>query len=385
MTKLFGMLSLALVLAVSVQAQEKTSPPSSPPPLSDAERTCGAHLKILTTALLAYKAAHGAFPTKLSDLYPEQVKDKAVFHCPADKTSGDPLYPQAARDADFPTSYVYEWSHAEAPAGGAGFQLGHDPLPPHATWKDAKQAQARHFGGRVPLLTCWHHTEGSDGPTALIQGALSGKVYTFWPPEWEYSAEARASVISALSKDAGATPPDLSAWSFPKLRIYTLYATNLLPNGRVNLPDWGDSKTLLAISQGIEKALPHLKEDDRGPANSVAGYFARAAGDAQAALRLLEKAFKLAPEGNDKEQAAFLFAEALWEAKKNNRAIKLLTDRMKTNPDHYLCAVALVGLYEEAGEIDKAKTLVLKLQAAHPDHKGYQGLAAKFSPPSPSK
>jgi type II secretory pathway pseudopilin PulG len=55
---------------------------------------CEKNLRNIRLALGSYAADHGAkFPKELKELYPDYIKDQAVFDCPASKTIGAPDRP----------------------------------------------------------------------------------------------------------------------------------------------------------------------------------------------------------------------------------------------------------------------------------------------------
>src|SRR5690242_9268738 len=51
---------------------------------------CTAQLQEIGRALAAYERDRHRLPDQLSDLFPDYVKDKKLFHCPADPTEGTP-------------------------------------------------------------------------------------------------------------------------------------------------------------------------------------------------------------------------------------------------------------------------------------------------------
>ena len=63
---------------------------AAPAPPGDAVAVCTAHLNAISRALAAYQREKGELPPHLSDLYPQYLTDKSVFHCPADPSPGQP-------------------------------------------------------------------------------------------------------------------------------------------------------------------------------------------------------------------------------------------------------------------------------------------------------
>jgi CubicO group peptidase (beta-lactamase class C family) len=124
----------------------------------DATATCVRHLQALGRALNNYEGHRGELPPHLSDLYPVYATDLALFHCPADPSPGDPLFPELA-DPRLPTSYIYEQTTDRVPPH-LGWHLGPDWFE-GLTWRDVRSIQCRYYGDRVPVLYCRHHQPSS--------------------------------------------------------------------------------------------------------------------------------------------------------------------------------------------------------------------------------
>src|SRR5947209_13961104 len=82
---------------------------AAPVPSDDAA-TCTKHLEAIGRALEAYQKEKKELPPHLSDLYPQYLTDKALLHCPADPTAGEPGLEESPKDPNLPTSYLYEMS-----------------------------------------------------------------------------------------------------------------------------------------------------------------------------------------------------------------------------------------------------------------------------------
>src|SRR4029077_9341506 len=91
----------------------------------------------------------------LSDLHPQYLGDKEVFHCPADASPGSPGVPWATADPQFPSSYVYEMSTDAAPFPSSW--LGPPALGEKPTWRDNNRRERIAYGDLVPVIRCFHH------------------------------------------------------------------------------------------------------------------------------------------------------------------------------------------------------------------------------------
>src|SRR5207249_8519135 len=98
MTSRLSILMLSLWMAGTLLLPAEGAPPASEQTLAP----CTAHLEQIGRALEAYQKEQGRLPAHLSDLYPKYLSDKTVFHCPADATSGTPLFGKA--DPNLPIS-----------------------------------------------------------------------------------------------------------------------------------------------------------------------------------------------------------------------------------------------------------------------------------------
>src|SRR2546423_140095 len=164
---------------VSAAPAEPPAPTSAQAEMDAAIDPCTEHLKAIGKALAAYEKDNGKLPDQLSDLVPKYVSDKAVFHCPADHSEGDPARDFAHRDPKMPMSYSYDWSADES--HGLPQPFGPFPKPDvgnaWGTCRLVSERQAHFFGDRVPVVRCFHHkTEESEAPKVLSL-TRSGQVY----------------------------------------------------------------------------------------------------------------------------------------------------------------------------------------------------------------
>ena len=133
---------------------------------------CTQHLQEIGQALAAYERDQGELPHHLSDLYPEYLGDPAVFHCPADASSGGlPSWMSwFPGDPKLPVSYQYEFG-LHTVTWDAAVSFSREPPAPGGTRRSLRQAARRYFGERVPVVTCRHHSEEQ------LFVPLSGPVY----------------------------------------------------------------------------------------------------------------------------------------------------------------------------------------------------------------
>jgi hypothetical protein len=162
---------------------------------------CTRQLQAIGRALVAYERARGALPPHLSDLSPRFLKDRVLFHCPADESKGNPGRAGVAGDPRLPISYSYEMSTDRT--GHRFLVLG--PRPRANTGREHKEAQRVYFGDRVPVVRCWHHTGSADaeGSASVLNLTSSGKVYAS-QALWEYEADTVPAVLACMERDAAA-------------------------------------------------------------------------------------------------------------------------------------------------------------------------------------
>ena len=189
--------------------------------------TCARHLEAIGRAIDAYQKEKGELPARLSDLYPRYLTDKALLHCPADRSPGEPGYQGVPADPNLPISYLYEMSLEKNPGG---LLLGPGPTGESATWRKQKMAQREWFGERVPVVRCWHHALPADllpGETPFVLNLTpKGEVYRSGEL-WETDPGTVPAVLSAIEKDLAAGPETFQRhWSS---ELVAEYFNNLPP------------------------------------------------------------------------------------------------------------------------------------------------------------
>ncbi len=87
----FTVMELAVVVAMFLVVVAMLSPFVAMTKRWAHRVNCAKNIRQLSLALHAHAQRHGgAFPARLADLYPGQVKDKKAFDCPATKHIGTP-------------------------------------------------------------------------------------------------------------------------------------------------------------------------------------------------------------------------------------------------------------------------------------------------------
>ena len=146
------------------------------PGVQQGKEICIFNLKAIGEAITKYKEDHGDLPNWLSDLYPDYIKDKQTFLCPAD--SSEPRGSQHApfdfrpelHDPRIPCSYIYQFCPA----------LG---------YREWKKSELSEFGDKVPMVRCWWHLGDElteQGYPGVINLSYGGEVYesgTLWEAE----------------------------------------------------------------------------------------------------------------------------------------------------------------------------------------------------------
>src|SRR5688572_7107579 len=104
-------------------------------PRRDTMVVCSSNLNAIGRALAAYRRAKGQLPPHLSNLYPGYLKDRRLFHCPADPSKGKPGYAFIPADPKLPISYNYEMNLRGDPRG---VLLGSPSAEAPTTWRAFK-------------------------------------------------------------------------------------------------------------------------------------------------------------------------------------------------------------------------------------------------------
>jgi AhpC/TSA family len=185
--------------------------------------TCTHHLRTISRALAAYRRDKGAFPPYLSDLYPRYLSDQRLFHCPADRSPGNPGNKEVVADPKLPISYVYTMSIGRPRS--YGWALG--PLKNVWSHRSFTLAQRFYFGERVPVVRCLHHLAGTlaghapQFPDFVLNLTPTGRVYRSYTL-WELDPATTPMVLARMERDLAEGPepfrrrwlPDLLAWYF---------------------------------------------------------------------------------------------------------------------------------------------------------------------------
>src|SRR4051812_18136461 len=199
-----GMLLGVALVPVGASSTFAAFPPPATGTKIDTAAACSHHLEAIGRALSAYQKENGKLPPHLSDLSPRYLTDRALFHCPADPSRGEPVAGRA--DPKLPISYLYEMSLEKGPGG---LLLGPGPSGPSVTWRAQKLAQRIFFGDRVPVVRCWHHLSQAGVPAGekpfVLNLTLKGQVYR-GQEYWETDSGTVPAVLSAMERDLAIGP-----------------------------------------------------------------------------------------------------------------------------------------------------------------------------------
>src|SRR5436190_23346364 len=177
----------------------------------DALVICTEQLRALGRALDNYQRQHGELPPHLSDLYPQYVDNLALFHCPTDPSSGDPLFSELA-DPKMPISYVYALNKERVPPH-LGFWLVPESSA-EVTWRDVAVMQRRYFGDRVPAIRCRHHQP------IFVHLTLAGQVFCT-RSHWEQDPTTVDVLLERMEQDLAQDPARFTAhWLTPAVDSY---------------------------------------------------------------------------------------------------------------------------------------------------------------------
>jgi D-alanyl-D-alanine carboxypeptidase len=252
---------------------------------------CTRNLEAIGRALTAYQRDHGELPPHLSDLHPEYLTDRALFHCPADRSEGSPGVGWATTDPGLPISYFFEMSLEPAPFPRNWLgprQTGEKP-----TWRENKQGEQISFGDRVPVVRCFHHGH------LHLNLTLAGEVYQD-QGRWEDHPDTIATALARLGQALGGeTGAFLSHWSFTSIEDYAArWIEAPLPPALRHL--------LGKLAERVHDAAPALPASLQGDAYRLAAGFWLGVGRTSEALAASETARQL--PGNP-ERTASLHAD----------------------------------------------------------------------------
>ena len=311
----------------------------APPPPGDAAAVCTQHLQAIGRALAAYQREKGELPPHLSDLYPQYLTDKSVFHCPADPSPGQPDFGSVA-DPRLPISYLYEMSTDRS--GPMGVQLGPQRSGPDATWRQDKEAQRVNFGDWVPVVSCRHHPAAG-----LLNLTLTGQVY-HTQTIWEYAPPVVAGVTARMEQDLAAGParflsrwaPDAIAQYFSSPGPQPVMAPELRPRLRA---------AAVRLAALRTTAPPDAR---RGIQDAVGSLYA-AAGDPLKAFAAYEEAARM-PGARGFPLETFALADLYPKMGQPQKAIDLLQGLLAKQPQNTFLMERLANAYAAAGQKEKA-------------------------------
>jgi len=150
------------------------SPPSNGAPEAESPNVaCRRNLSLLWEALQHYRANHGSYPHKLSDLLGSHLSHSSVFACPTTRESGDG---SLGTDLLDPSNYDpivrgYGWEFSPDTTigdGGAKEYLGQEGNLTMLQFKELQEKTP--IGNHIPLIRCRHHEK-------CLNLSVSGKIY----------------------------------------------------------------------------------------------------------------------------------------------------------------------------------------------------------------
>lgn len=256
---------------------------------ADPVQVCTQHLKTIGRALAQYQRDHGAYPPRLSALYPKYVKQKAIFFCPADKSLGRTR--GYAPDPRMHVSYSYEMGSGKWQL--LRLQLGYLTGKPISTWRDLRTVMRANFGDMVPIVQCWHHNAAPSGGRAspqpfVLNLTASGHVYRSIAT-WEADPQVLASVLECLERDLKAGPTQFAArWNPVALHGYLQTVADRWQGTRVGAPQ-NLRLQLLRAAGRLESTAAAVRRDSPRVYMAAAGAY-RLAGLVQSAAGCYEKA-----------------------------------------------------------------------------------------------
>lgn len=141
---------------------------------------CAKHLQAIGVALAAYERDHHKLPDQLSDLFPQYIKDKSIFHCPADPSEGSPGRSFGHKDPKMPMSYSYEFSADDS--HGLPAPLGPHPKPDRTGggWGSDRLLNTwlgQYWGDQVPVVRCFHHKTEDSYENKVLNLTRGGRIY----------------------------------------------------------------------------------------------------------------------------------------------------------------------------------------------------------------
>lgn len=301
----FGLIVVTMLIALVFRgagAAPATGPADvqKEPPQNEKEEkdeklaACERQLQTLHKALVAYERDRHKLPDELSDLWPDYVKDKALFRCPADPTAGTPARGFAHTDPHLPVSYSYEFNAAVS--HGLPCPLGPFPKPDvgdaWGTNRLVNEHEAYFFGDQVPVVRCFHHKSNESEAHKVPNLTRSGRVYYF-TGVWEDHPDSLAAVLKAVDRDLAAGPAAFEKnWNLGRLREYT--------GDKAGRDEYAALKPLFRQAGArLAAAAGRLGEGRERPALALAGRYFIGAGDYPQALDAGRRSIRLAAAHGD--------------------------------------------------------------------------------------
>ncbi|PWU16569.1 MAG: hypothetical protein C5B50_13315 [Verrucomicrobia bacterium] len=151
-------------------APAQTNAVRQPPPSRSIEEkeACTRNLKVIFSAIEAYKADHKELPNWLSDLVPQYLPDTNVLTCPVCRRTGRFEGPPLA-DPKISSSYLFEFCPLPLTSSNTNVS--------RHTRREWKERQMELAGPIVPVVRCRHHDP-------VLNVAFDGRIYDS-PTSWE--------------------------------------------------------------------------------------------------------------------------------------------------------------------------------------------------------
>ena len=166
-----GVFIAFLALAAGIIAVSSTNMlgAAEPAELAAQEKeNCTKNLKVIYSAVEAFRRDHLDLPNWFSDLVPEYLPDINVLVCPVSRRSGRTEMSKLS-DPGVASSYLFEF--CPVPLGNEA------PGKPKATRREWKRRQMGIVGSVVPIVRCRMHQPA-------LNLAFDGRIYDS-PPAWE--------------------------------------------------------------------------------------------------------------------------------------------------------------------------------------------------------
>jgi tetratricopeptide (TPR) repeat protein len=362
---------------------------------------CARQMQQIGRALAAYRREKWEWPPHLSDLYPAYLTDRALLHCPADRTPGDPGEQWGFRDPGGPVSYFYERSIE--PANVMMTTLGPTPGGDEKVWlrqpwRVRREAQRVYFGARVPVLTCGHHRQRAEpirrGARLELNLTEDGRIYRT-ERGWELDPETVRVALARLEADLATGPqrfrqrwrPSEIAWYFhyfgpaarteasrPRFRrvakrLAALAGRSAGP-GRCELLAAAGSMQFAAGEPGravtqYEAAIRARGKEARFDPVGLLAHLYRSRGDLAKAIAVAEAA--LERPGVEHIWVMAMLRDLCQAAGRRDHWIALLERQRAREPGNAWYVYSLVEAYRETHQIDRAIAVLRRQVGCEPE------------------